>query len=168
MHVRDWTRPAAWAALGIVMGIAVAVLSAEAADRGTIWWEGEDTAETNFPTTSDFSPRTFANTAHLLSEGEWLSNSGARTGPEAYATYEVDVPADATYDLWVRKFWKHGPFQWRFGDAAWTTCGRDIALADSTYLRTHLGANWAYLGEATLRAGRTTYELSFSRTWESR
>lgn len=159
MHVCDWTRPAAWAALGTVMGIAFSVLAAEAANRGTIWWEGEDTAETNFPTTSDFSPRTFANTAHLLSEGEWLSNSGARTGPEAYATYEVDVPADATYDLWVRKFWKHGPFRWRFGDAAWTTCGRDIALADSTYLRTHLGANWVYLGEATLRAGRTTYEL---------
>lgn len=124
-----------------------------------VWWEGEDAVDTNFPGRSDFSPQTFSDTAHLLSGADWLANSGARAGPEAFASYEVDIPVAATYDLWARKFWKHGPFRWRFGDAEWSVCGRDVALADSTSLRTHLGANWVYLGEVSLQAGARAFEL---------
>ena len=49
-------------------------------------------------------------------------------------------PRADEYDLWVRKFWKHGPFKWRIADGDWQTCGRDVALHDSTYIRLHEGA----------------------------
>ncbi len=84
----------------------------------TVWWEGEKPTETNFPKRTWFSPQN-AREADLLSAGAWLSNSGKRTGPEAFAKYRVSVPAAAEYDFWVRKFWKHGPFRWRFGEQEW-------------------------------------------------
>ncbi|MFQ6130523.1 MAG: hypothetical protein ACE5R4_00655 [Armatimonadota bacterium] len=124
-----------------------------------VWWEGESPAQTNFPPQSWFSASTFPDTRHLLSGGDWLSNSGDRTGPEAFATYRVNVPADGEYNLWTRKFWKHGPFRWRFGQDQWRTCGRDIALADDTYLKEHLGANWVFLGKVALSRGPQTFEL---------
>jgi hypothetical protein len=124
-----------------------------------VWWEAEDAVATNFPATSAFSTNTFADTADLLSGGEWLSNSGPREGAEAYASYAVRVPAAARYAVWTRKFWKHGPFRWRFDDGAWAVCGRDVALADSTYLRTHLGANWVHLGAVDLGPGDHDFEI---------
>ncbi|MBT5536970.1 hypothetical protein HOK31_28160, partial [Candidatus Poribacteria bacterium] len=149
-----WKMRAALAAMVLTLGA-----RATAEPTPYVWWEGEDTTDTNFPQRSAFSTETFQETAHLLSEGDWLSNSGPRAGAEAYAAYDVDVPANATYDLWGRKFWKHGPFRWRFDEGPWSTCGRDVALADSTYLRTHLGANWVYLGEAELVEGSHRFEL---------
>jgi len=124
-----------------------------------VWWEGEKPAETNFPKSTWFSPSSFRERADLLSEGDWLTNTGNRTGPEAFAKYAVPVPAAGEWGLWCRKFWKHGPFRWRFGTGDWQTCGRDVALADETYLRTHVGANWVYLGKVRLPAGPQTFEL---------
>ena len=87
-----------------VVAAAMITLAARAADSGTpyVWWEGEDATDTNFPARSAFATATFRDTAHLLSEGDWLSNSGPRAGAEAYAAYDVDIPAEATYDLWSR------------------------------------------------------------------
>ncbi|MBM3214095.1 hypothetical protein FJZ36_04190 [Candidatus Poribacteria bacterium] len=141
--------------------IAIALLPARAgkcAERW-VWWEGENPIETNFPDSSWFSSSTFPETRDLLSGGEWLTNAGERTGDEAYAIYDVAVPADGQYDLWTRKFWKHGPFRWRFGTDEWRICGRDVSLADDTYLRTHLGAHWVYLGTIDLREGNARFEL---------
>ena len=143
----------------VVAAVMIALVARADAGAPYVWWEGEDTTDTNFPARSAFSTATFRETAHLLSEGDWLSNSGPASGAEAYAAYDIEIPAEATYDLWSRKFWKHGPFRWRFGDGAWSICGRDVALADSTYLRTHLGANWVYLGEVALSAGSHRFEL---------
>jgi hypothetical protein len=124
-----------------------------------VWWEAENPVATNFPKGSAFSPSTFPDTRHLLSGGDWLSNSGTRAGDEAYAKYRVEVPAAGDYELWARKFWRHGPFRWRFGEEEWRVCGREIALADDTYLRTHLGANWVFLGKVGLPEGAQTFEL---------
>ena len=132
---------------------------AGAAGVDYVWWEGERPAATNFPATSAFSTNTFADTSDLLSGGDWLSNSGPRAGAEAYASYVVGVPTNGVYELWARKFWKHGPFRWRFDEGAWEECGRDIALADNTYLRTHLGANWVHLGSVELAAGDHDFTL---------
>jgi len=134
-------------------------LAAPAVAQDHVWWEGEKPAETNFPKRTWFSPPSFRERAHLLSEGDWLTNSGNRSGPEAFANYTVRVPKAGTWNLWCRKFWKHGPFRWRFGTGAWQTCGRDVALADNTYLRTHVGANWVFLGKVKLPAGEQTFEL---------
>jgi len=139
------------AAVGVVNGVT------SAADY--VWVEGEKPEATNFPAKSWFDASTFPETANLLSGGQWLSSSGKRGKDELFARYAMDVPADGQWTLWTRKFWKHGPFRWRFDQAAWQTCGRDCALADSTFLREHLGANWVNLGQVQLTRGRHVLEL---------
>lgn len=143
----------------MVLGLVHLAAATFAAERDYVWWEGEKPTETNFPPKTWFSPSSFRDRADLLSEGDWLTNQGSRSGPEAFAKYRLNVPAAATWNLWCRKFWKHGPFRWRFGSQAWQTCGPDVALADETYLRTHVGANWVYLGKVRLPAGEQTFEL---------
>jgi len=115
--------------------------------------------ETNFPERSWFSANTFPEKRDLLSGGKWLSNSGKRDGPEAFARWRVRVPAAGTYGLWARKFWKHGPFRWRFDEGEWRTCGRDPGLLDAVPLRTHVVANWVRLGEAELKEGTRSFEI---------
>jgi hypothetical protein len=137
----------------------LALTGVVAAGAEYVWWEGESPAETNFPKRTWFSPPSFRDRAELLSAGDWLTNSGKRTGDEAFAKYSVAVPSAGEWNLWSRKFWKHGPFRWRFDGGGWQTCGRDVALADNTYLRTHVGANWVHLGKVRLTAGEHAFEL---------
>ena len=156
MHIRNLKRRAVLASL-VLMAAAAPLLPA--AEPQYVWWEGEKPLETNFPKRSWFSPSSFRERADLLSEGDWLTNSGNRKGAEAFARYRISVPAAGQYNLWCRKFWKHGPFRWRMDEQGWQECGRDVALADNTYLRTHVGANWVYLGKVELAAGEHAFEL---------
>jgi len=133
--------------------------SALSAAPDWVWWEGEAAIETNFPAHTGFSSDTFPEKRDVLSGGGWLTNEGKRIGAEAYARYRVAVPESAEYALWVRKFWLHGPFRWRFGKDAWTKCGRDVALADSVDIRTYLCANWVCLGRVMLDAGAHDFEI---------
>jgi len=129
-------------------------------DGGTfVWWEGEETIDTNFPEHTEFSGDTIPDTRDQLSGGEWLTNAGTSNGEEAYATYEIEVPEDGEYQLWVRKFWQHGPFKWRFDDSEWTEAGSDLALSDTTPLRKFLEANWVNLGNVNMDAGTHQFEV---------
>ncbi len=130
---------------------------------GTVlWWEAEKPVKTNFPSRSDFSPDTFPQARHLLSEGNWLSASGPRRGAGLFAKYTVEIATEATYDLWVRKFWNHGPFRWRFDDREWTDVGTNMPLADDVSLRTYVGANWVFLGTVKLPKGSHDYEIQLT------
>ncbi len=145
-----------------VVACLAAVTGARAAQPSYVWWEGEATTETNFSQQSGFSADTFASIRNeVLSAGDWLTNGENRAPGEAepFATYRVHVPADGVYQLYTRKFWKHGPFRWRFGEGEWQTCGGDVALLDSTPIRQFLEANWVRLGEVKLKAGDQTFEL---------
>jgi len=135
----------------------LAGMAASVARGATVWWEGEKPRETNLPEKSWFSPANKAE-REKLSEGAWLSKDKplAKTG---YAVYDITAPEAANYAFWVRKFWKHGPFRWRFNDGPWQTCGRDITLADTVELRKHVCANWVSLGKARLPAGGNTLRI---------
>ena len=62
-----------------VVACLAAVTGARAAEPAYVWWEGEATTETNFPTRSGFSADTFANIRNeVLSEGDWLTNGENR------------------------------------------------------------------------------------------
>ena len=136
------------------------LVAAFAADRRAhVWWEAENVQDTNFPARTSFSSSTFPAKKYALSEGEWLCNEGERQGGEAFAAYKIRVAKAARYKLWARKFWKHGPFRWRFDSGDWRVCGREVALADSVEIRTHLCANWVYLGEVELTGGEHAFEL---------
>lgn len=137
----------------------VAVLAATvAAGDDHVWWEGEAVTETNFRRDTWFNPQNDGE-RDALSAGAWLTNAGKRSGPELFARYRIRVPAAGDYRLWARKFWKHGPFRWRFDARPWRQCGRDIALADNTNLRPSICANWVALGRVSLTAGAHTFEL---------
>ncbi len=124
-----------------------------------IWWEGEAAGETNFPNRDTFAAATFPETRNLLSDGDWLTASGKQGKQALFARYDLNIPNPGTYDLWVRKFWSHGPFLWRFGDATWRECREDAPLADDTPLRKFVNVNWVYLGEIHLNGGATRFEV---------
>jgi hypothetical protein len=137
------------AVCSLMLGLVLASC-AQAAD--VIWWEAEKPAATNFPGRSWFAPKN-AKERDVLSAGAWISNDKKCQGAALFLKYKIDVPAAGEYAFWTRKFWKHGPFRWRFDDGPWRTCGRDIALADSVSLRKFVGANWVSLGRVTLAKG---------------
>lgn len=136
---------------------------APASPAGFVWWEGESATESTFPKDSPHAARTLnASAAARLSGADWLSGAGKGTGKPVTAAWTVDVPADGTYAFWVRKFWKHGAFNWRIDSmpaGKWESCGADPALADDVPLRTHLSANWLSLGSVTLAKGRQTFRI---------
>jgi hypothetical protein len=120
-----------------------------------IWWEAEDTVEHTFPARGYFAPANEQEKGKL-SGGDWLQH---HQGAGLTAKWEVEVLDGGTFAFWTRKFWKHGPFKWRWNRDAWQTCGKDIALADNVTLRKHVNANWVYLGEADLPDGKNVLEV---------
>ncbi len=146
-----------WMAAVVLLALCVASV---AQAQSYVWWEGERPVATNFPERSGFSPQNDQESA-VLSGGQWLSVDGERDEP-LYADYEIDVPAAGRYDLWVRKFWKHGPFRYRFDEGAWTNVGKDVVLADSETLRPLVGANWVHLEPVELSAGRHRFRIELT------
>ncbi len=140
-------------------GLVCVMWSAAVGADNYVWWEGEKPVKTNFPSKSWFSASTFPKTAGQLSAGAWLSSSTKRSGAELFATYSITVPSDGAYTLHTRKFYKHGPFRWRFDKQNWSTCGRDIALIDTVALKKHTCVNWVHLGKVKLTRGVHTFEL---------
>ena len=149
-------------ALVLALGLTCLMSGAQAASKPLVyvWWEGEKPEETNFPSRSWFSPGGFkAGKRELLSEGDWLSVGERFQGKDYFARYRVTVPEDGAYSLWARKFWKHGPFKWRFDRRPWQTCPRDVALIDRVTIRKHLEINWVCLGEVKLTRGKHVFEI---------
>lgn len=136
-------------------------LSAAAHAADYVWWEGETPFHTNFPKSSAFAPAKLAK-PEVLSNQNWLSIDGKRTGAAPFATYRVTVPAAGDYHLWCRKFWKHGPFTWKFGNDAPRECGRDVALADASEIQKFVGANWVYLGKVHLEKGVHNFRIELT------
>lgn len=145
--------------LAIVAGVLLwsSVSNVTVGAEAFVWWEGEAAKAHNF-SNKEFSvswlPRRDG-----LSGGDWLNNGGPRGAEEIFARYEIEVPRAGEYNFWARKFWKHGPFRWRFGEQPWRECGHDIALTDSFEFQTHICANWVNLGQVSLSAGRQSFEL---------
>ncbi len=129
-----------------------------------VWWEAEDAESTNFPRRSGFSVNTMPEAAHLLSGGDWLSVDAFPTSLNVrpFAKYVIEVPEDGEYAFYVRKFWKHGPFRWRFDDGEWRYVGRDITLLDDTPLRQFVNANWVALGTVLLTKGTHAFEFELT------
>jgi len=137
----------------LCLAIAVLTVSSLSAAEDWVWWEAESAKEQNFDPNHSFMPKN-----EKLSEGEWIGVGGERD-ETTFAEYEIEVPEAGEYQFYVRKFWKHGPFRYRFGEGEWVKVGRDVALLDSVSLRQHLSANWVDLGKVELQAGPTTFRI---------
>ena len=125
-----------------------------------VWWEAEAANKHNFPTTSAFAPETLKR--ERLSGGDWLHANHNRLGTTLYARYVIEVPQTGQYQFWVRKFWKHGPFKWRFDQQKWGYYTREYANADRVSLSDFVEVNWVNLGTVTLNAGQ--HEFYFENT----
>ncbi len=123
-----------------------------------IWFEGENPKETNFPESSWFAPQNNAE-KEVLSGGDWLTADKKREGPPLYAKYEVRVDEENLYNFWVRKFYTHGPFKWRFDTGAWQICDKNVPLADNSEIRKFVCANWVFLGKTNLQKGVHLLEI---------
>lgn len=142
----------------LALAATLCTLAATGAAADFVWWEGEAATRHTF-TNEAFNVRQYGDKAKGLSGGDWLNTGGKRTGAPTTAAWTVDVPSDGRWNFLTRKFWKHGPFRWRFDNGAWQECGRDCGLIDSYSLATHIGANWVSLGQVELAKGTRTLEI---------
>ncbi len=126
-----------------------------------VWWEAETPKATNFPDKHPYGPND-EKAAGALSGGKWIGASDP--GKPLFLEYDVAVPKDGEYQFYARKFWLHGPFQWRFDAQPWLECGRKIALLDDVPLAKFIGANWVRLGTATLKAGTHPLRIELLET----
>ncbi len=119
------------------------------------WWEAEEPIITNFPSPENnpFAPYN-PDESKVLSENSWIGISGDYEGKTMFLEYLVNVPKDAEYHFYVRKFWKHGPFRWRFDDQDYSIVGRNVSLLDEEHLRKFVVANWIYAGNVQLSKGQ--------------
>ncbi|WP_221435449.1 hypothetical protein [Algisphaera agarilytica] len=146
------------------MAVGLAGLAGAAvADPGPtfVWWEAESPNTSTFPEQTWFSANDDPGWQYL-SGGAWLTSTGIATADPPQASYELDIPEAGEYQLWVRKFWRHGPMHYRFGEAAWQTLGRDIPLVDRQRLPKDAEVDWVYLDTVELSAGETTFEIQLA------
>ncbi len=120
-----------------------------------VWWEAETPTATNFPPPerNPFAPAN-PQEARVLSEGKWIGISGNYGDRTPFLEYVVHVPQTGDYHFFVRKFWKHGPFRWRFDDQPWQEVPFEVSLLDEEELRTFIVANWIYAGRVRLSTGQ--------------
>ena len=145
--------------VGLFLAVMAGAAAALGAEPNYVWWEAEKPVRSTFPAKTWMSGEGLGAKREVLSGGDWLTADGKRGAEETMAAYQIETAAEGTFNLWARKFWQHGPFRWRFDEQAWATCGRDVALADSVEIRTHLCANWVYLGKVPLTKGKHTFEI---------
>lgn len=118
-----------------------------------VWWEAETPAKTNFPAADrhPFAP-TNSTEAAVLSNQQWIGVSGKRD-QSLFLEYQVTIPTTSDYFFYTRKFWRHGPFRWRWDEQPWQQVGDKVYLMDNVGMRQFVGANWVSLGQINLTAG---------------
>ncbi len=129
-----------------------------------VWVEAESAVRSDFPPpeANPFQPAT-PEEAALLSGGAWIGVQEPRTNLLS-AEFAVTLPANGAYDLYARKFWRHGPFRWRVDNLPWQTNARDTAILDAVRIRRHLAATWVRAGSATAPAGAHTLRVELLET----
>lgn len=161
-----------------VLTIALAALAPFAYAADFVWVEGENPTESNF----QWKATNWPGDEHF-SDGRWLLQSNRKNLDEngLQLQYDIDVPSDGRYDLWLRigYEWIRPKASWRLDDGPWTTVGLGLpqsddgpeAQVDYHRLSTNVKgwADWAEvawwdLGTATLKAGRRKLDLQFTRT----
>lgn len=121
-----------------------------------VWWEGEEAVDHNFDNTA-FAPGGL-DSPELLSGGNWLNTQANVSEGQKYAKWQVTVPATGSWYIYARKFWHHGPFEWRFGQGPWRDASK-VSLLDNVDLRQFINANWVLLGKYELQAGTQSFEI---------
>lgn len=167
----------------LVVGILfVAAWASNAAVAGeSVWVEGES------PVAADFKWKAAEGGKEgILSGGKWLASEEPKWAEKGFtATYEMQVPKDGEYNLWLRVGfeWCRPLVSFSFDDGPWTSVGIGEPLAgkdkapkvDYTRLSTNvkeLGlwceAAWWNVGAATLKTGKRKLSLRFQQAEDER
>jgi len=139
---------------------AVLLLSHPARSADYILWEAENPAETDNRQTSNWMTSKAYKNKGELSGGAWFTYFAHKGKGGVFATYAVRVPSSGTYVLWVRKFYKHGPFTWTIDGAGEQTVGRNVKLWDTTALGGGVCLNWVRMGEVHLDEGAHSLKIN--------
>ncbi|MFW6255784.1 MAG: hypothetical protein ACOC54_03105, partial [Candidatus Sumerlaeota bacterium] len=107
-----------------------------------VWWEAENYDESNWPTantgTGPWMPDGPAESL-CFSGGKWL-NVG-ETEESLFASYNIFVPEDGRYRLYVRRFWNHGSFRWRLDGGTWNETAI-LPILQNVKVREFLDVSW--------------------------
>ncbi len=143
--------------LGLALLVSGCGVEKAQAQNDWVWIEGEKPQRTDFPQRHSFMPNGVQE-ADVLSGGAWIGADGKRD-KNLFLEYDVNLPKAGDYQLYARKFWKHGPFRWCLDDKPWHEVGKDIALLDDAPIRQFVGANWVGAGDEKVAAGKHTLRV---------
>jgi len=115
------------------------------------WIEAESPTSSNFPPKNPFAPADDRQRA-LLSGGAWLGVDSRRE-QTLFAEYRFKTKDPGPFQVYARKFWKHGPFRWQIDGGELRSVDKNVALMDRVELRKNIEANWVGLGSIDLPAG---------------
>lgn len=117
-----------------------------------VWWEGEAPSASS----GELKTEHWFNSPHeRLSGGRSL---GGTSSAQTWLEYRVEVPKAGSYAFFIRKFWHHGPFRYRWNaTGAWVEV-KQTALLDSVKLNEHV-INWVPGGQVQLAAGANTLRI---------
>ena len=132
--------------------------SALAAGPTSIRWEAERATQTNMRTDQTYRPKN-AKQMEVLSGGAWLNGKQKPGDEPRFADYTIEVPFDSTYQFYIRKFWQHGPFRYRFDDKAWVNVDNQPPILESVTISPHVLASWLKAGSITLPKGTHTFRF---------
>jgi hypothetical protein len=128
----------------------LSTLSAPALDY--VWWEGEAPKSQSGELKDG---HVFNSPNPKLSGGKSLGGTG-KAG--TFVEYEITAPKEGEYFFYTRKFWHHGPFQFKWnGEGAWVKVHQN-PLLDSVDLAPHC-VNWVPCGKVKLRKGANALRL---------
>jgi hypothetical protein len=120
---------------------------------GWIWFEGEDALEHNFRPFGAVAPNN-ADEQKALSNGAWLESGGEN--PDAFATWQVDVPGAGRYAFWHRG--NGTDFNWAWDNQQAGQCTVEGDWVDEVLVQRHaegeIVVHWIKLGDVHLTAGK--------------
>jgi len=117
-----------------------------------VWWEGEAPSASS----GELKDQHHFNSPHArLSGGKSL---GGTCTAQSFLEYTIEAPKAGEYSFFIRKFWQHGPFKYRWnGAGAWAEV-KGTALLDSVKLDGH-SIHWVPGGRVTLKQGANTVRI---------
>ncbi len=123
-----------------------------------LWWEAESPKEASedFSTSHWFDAR-----SDSLSGG--LSLGSNKSSASTRLRYELELPQEGTWHFYVRKFWKHGPFRFRWNGGPWQEL-ENQTLLDSVKLNKH-SITWMPGGIHELPAGKLILDIEAQEKW---
>ncbi|MFW6303245.1 MAG: hypothetical protein ACOC2L_01370 [Candidatus Sumerlaeota bacterium] len=137
-----------------ILTILLVLLSviASAQDTKFVWWEAENPSAKS----EDLSTRhTFDARHEHLSEGVSIGTGPANEN--TFLEYKITVPEAGEWDFYVRKFWHHGPFRYRWNNGEWVEFNRSVLL-ENVKLDEHV-ISWMEVGTVELKKGENHLRL---------